>query len=111
MLDVAEEAQTRLFDDLDIVTEVICPVKLYPFDLSVVLDSVRSSRRLLVLEEGHAFAGWGGEVIARITEAAPGLLKFIKRINMPDCPIPCSGTLEKEMLPHVEDVLEAVGNI
>lgn len=111
MLDVAEEAQTRLFDELDIVAEVICPVKLYPFDLSAVLDSVRSSRRLLVIEEGHAFAGWGGEVIARITEAAPGLLKFIKRINTPDCPIPCSGTLEKEMLPHVEDVLEAVGNI
>ncbi len=72
---------------------------------------MRGSRRLLVIEEGHAFAGWGGEVIARTTEATPGLLIFIRRINMPDCPIPCAGTLEKEMLPGVEDVLEAVRSI
>lgn len=111
MLDAAEEAQVRLFDELDTVAEVICPVKLYPFDLSAVLESVCSSRRLLVIEEGHAFAGWGGEVIARITEAEPGLLEYAGRINMPDCPIPCSGVLEKEMLPGTEDVIEAVRNM
>ena len=111
MLDVAGEAQVRLFDELDIVAEIICPTVLYPFDPSAVLESVRGSRRLLVIEEGHGFAGWGGEIIAGITETEPGLLKYAGRINMPDCPIPCSGTLEKEMLPGVDDVIEAVRNI
>lgn len=105
MLEAAREAQIRLFDELDIVSEVICPTKLYPFDLSAVLQSVERTHRLLVIEEGHAFAGWGGEVIAGITEAAPGLLDYARRINMPDCPIPCSGVLEKEMLPGVEDIV------
>ena len=108
---MAGEAQVRLFDELDIVAEIICPTVLYPFDPSAVLESVRGSRRLLVIEEGHGFAGWGGEIIAGITETEPGLLKYAGRINMPDCPIPCSGTLEKEMLPGVDDVIEAVRNI
>lgn len=109
MLEAAEEAQIRIFDELDMVAEVICPTKLYPFDISALLQSVAVSRRLIVIEEGHAFAGWGGEIISRITETAPGLIKYVRRINMPDCPIPCSGVLEKELLPGVEDIIDAAG--
>lgn len=108
MLEVAEEAQFRLFDECDIISEVICPTQLYPFDVSAVLESVRASERLLVIEEGHGFAGWGSEVIAKISEAFPGILKYVRRINMPDCPIPCCGTLEKKMLPDADKVIKAV---
>ena len=111
MLDIAEESQMRLFDEFDIIAEIICPVMLYPLDLSAAIESIRKSHRLLVIEEGHAFAGWSSEVIAAVSESEPGLIKWAGRINMPDCPIPCSGTLEKEMLPSVERVIETVRDI
>ncbi len=108
MLEIAEEAQNRLFEEHDIISEVICPSCLYPMDISPIVESVTVSERLLVLEEGHGFASWGSEVISSITETAPGILKNVLRVNMPDCPIPCSGELEKEMLPNADTVIENV---
>lgn len=106
MLNVAEEAQIKLFEEYDIIVEVVCPTLIYPLNVTPVLDSVNDSRRLLIVEEGNAFAGWGSEVIAQIMEEAPGILTSVKRLNMPECPIPCCGLLEKKLLPNVESIIE-----
>ena len=108
MLELAEEAQIKLFDEHDVIAEIICPTQLYPMNISAVLESVELSNRILVIEEGHGFAAWGSEVITTVSEILPMTLKCIKRVNMPDCPIPCSGELEKKMLPNVAVVMNAV---
>lgn len=106
MLGVAEEAQLKLFDEYEINAEIICPSQIYPYDESTAIESVRKSHRLLIIEEGYAFAAWGSEVITKIMEREPGIIEKVQRINMAECPIPCCGPLEKQMLPNVDKVLE-----
>ncbi len=107
MLDVAEDAQEKLFDEYDIIAEVICPTLLYPFHVETVTDSVRRSGRLLIVEEGNSFAAWGSEAVTEVMEAAPGALKAVRRLGMFECPIPCCGPLEKQLLPNVGSLIEA----
>ncbi len=108
MLELAEETQLKVCDDYGINAEIICPTGLYPMNLQPVYDSVRKTGRLIIIEEGHGFAAWGGEVIAMLNEEDPACLKYVKRVNMPDCSIPCSGNLEKELLPNIDRTVEAV---
>ena len=105
MLEFAEEAQQKLFEEHDIISEVVCPTQLYPLNTLPILDSV-SSGHVLIVEEGNGFAGWGSEVITQIAETAPNALKTVKRLNMLECPIPCCGPLEKELLPNTKSIIE-----
>ena len=107
MLEFAEEAQQYLFEDYDIISEVVCPTQLYPFNVSSVLPSVQASNgHILIVEEGNAFAAWGSEVVTQIMEAEAGLLKSVQRLNMLECPIPCCGPLEKQLLPNTKTIIE-----
>jgi 2-oxoisovalerate dehydrogenase E1 component len=107
-LQTAEKVQIEAFDNYEIVTEIICPVCLYPMDIQAIVDSLRHSGKLLIIEEGYSFAGWGSEVIARIIEYNPSLLKDVRRVSMPEYPIPCCGPLETQMLPNTDNVLSAL---
>jgi 2-oxoisovalerate dehydrogenase E1 component len=99
MLPDVEKAMDVLFHEHEIVCEVICPMRLYPLDLSPILESVWRSRRLLLVEEGTGFAAFGAEVAAQILEQAPGAVEALGRIGAPNHPIPSCGPLEKQILP------------
>ena len=107
MLTDVEKVLAILFDDVELACEVICPVQLYPFNLGPTLESVRKSGRLLIVEEGIGFAAFGSEVIARLMEAAPGVLRQVRRLSSPEHPIPSAGPLEKALLPGVAHVQQA----
>ena len=111
MLPEAEKAVDRLFEEREIVAEVICPTQLYPFDPRPVAESVARSGRLLVVEEGLAFAALGAEAIAQIIERAPGALKKVRRLASPTHPIPSCGPLEKAVLPGAEHIVAAAGEM
>ena len=106
MLEIAEDAQIKLFDEYDIITEIVCPTQIYPFNVDAVLDAVKRSGRLLIVEEGNAFAAWGSEVVTEIIEEIPSELEKVRRLNMIECPIPCCGPLEKELLPNVDSLVK-----
>jgi 2-oxoisovalerate dehydrogenase E1 component len=108
MLADVEKAVDRLFEEHDVICEVICPVRLYPLNLWPVLESVKTTRRLLVVEEGHGFAAFGSEVVAQIQELAPGTLKRSRRLFAPAAPIPACKPLELAMLPGEAHVIRAV---
>ena len=48
----------------------------------------------------------GGEVITEIMEEEPGVLQSVRRLNMLECPIPCCGPLEKQLLPNTKTIIE-----
>jgi len=107
MLEEAERAVEHLFDVHDIVAEIICPLRLYPLDIDPVLDSVRDSGRLLIVEEGQGFCGFGAEVIAAIQEQEPALISRTSRLNATPHPIPSCKPLELEILPATNSILAA----
>ncbi|MBI5241009.1 MAG: pyruvate dehydrogenase [Elusimicrobia bacterium] len=105
MLPEAEAALEALFEEHELLCELVCPMRLYPFNVSPVLDSVRRTGRLFVVEEGQAFAALGSEVIARVAESAPGVLKAAARLAAARHPIPAAPELEAEVLPGAKHIV------
>jgi pyruvate/2-oxoglutarate/acetoin dehydrogenase E1 component len=86
-------------------------VQLYPLDPWPVVESVRRTGRLLVVEEGLSFAAFGAETIAQILESAPGAIRRVKRVASPRHPIPSCGPLEKALLPGPAHIVAAAKEI
>ncbi len=107
MLPDAEKAVDTLFEEYDIIAEIICPIQLYPLNPWPVIESVQHSGRLIVVEEGHNFAAFGSEVISQMMLHSPGALKKLERVGPPLHPIPSCGPLEKALLPGVSHIVEA----
>ena len=103
----ALEAAERLEQD-QISVEVIDLRTLRPIDTETVLASVRKTCRLVVVEEGPLTGGWGGEVLARITEQGLGYLDDAWRLATPNTPIPYSPPLEDAFLPGPEQIVSDI---
>jgi pyruvate/2-oxoglutarate/acetoin dehydrogenase E1 component len=84
--------------------EVIDLRTLRPFDIDTVLESVRKTGRIVVVEEGPLTGGWAGEVLASVTEHALGYLDDAWRIATSNTPVPYSPPLEDAFLPGPERI-------
>lgn len=85
---VALEAARQLAER-GIEAEVIDPRTIVPLDRDAILESVRRTGRLVVVDESHLTCGFGAEVLAFTVERAlRGLKAAPIRISPPDIPIP-----------------------
>jgi pyruvate/2-oxoglutarate/acetoin dehydrogenase E1 component len=105
---LASQAATALANE-GINAEVIDLRVLNPFDPSVVVDSVRKTGRLLVVDGSWRTCGMSAEVIASSFERlSPGDWRASpSRITLPDAPAPTSRVLEKIYYPDVDCVVGA----
>jgi 2-oxoisovalerate dehydrogenase E1 component len=110
MLPEAERAADRLFEEHDIVAEIICPVQLYPLNLWPIMESVRQSGHLFIVEEGLGFAAFSAEVIAQLCERAPGVLQKVCRLASKGHPIPASREMENDSLPTTVSIVGTVAD-
>jgi 2-oxoisovalerate dehydrogenase E1 component len=106
MLPDVEKATDRLFEEHEIVAEIICPIRIYPLSLAPVLESVKTSGRLLVVEEGQGFCGFGAEVLAGVHQAWPGGRWIARRLSAAPHPLPSCKPAELRCLPGVESIVE-----
>ena len=109
---LSEKAAAILSND-GIKVEVIDLRILNPFDSSIIIESVKKTGHLLVVDSGTLSAGFSAEVIASICEAINpnALIKPPKRLTLPDAPAPTSHVLEREYYVKVSDVVEAVKSL
>src|SRR5690606_9040155 len=78
---------------------------LVPWDRTTVLDSVRRTGRLVVVEEAPESGGWGSEIVAAVTrELFDELHAAPFRITAPDVPVPYTATLEARYLPRADEI-------
>lgn len=75
-----------------------------PLDVATVAASVRSTGRLLAVEESPGAAGWGAELLARIAEEELDSLEEVRRLTGPPTPIPYAPNLEAAWVPSVDAV-------
>jgi len=107
-LDVAEKMAKQ--DGVDL--EVIDLRSLVPLDTETVLSSVARTGRLLVVDEDYQSFGLSGEIAARVAETDPGLLRApLRRVAVPDVPIPYARSLEQAVLPTPERIEAAVHDL
>jgi 2-oxoisovalerate dehydrogenase E1 component beta subunit len=106
MVYVAQEAAERLASE-GISAEIVDLRTLLPLDEETVLASVRKTSRAIVLHEDTLTGGFGGEIVARISEKIFDCLDApVVRIAAPDTPIPYSPPLEDAFLPNAEKVVD-----
>ena len=108
MAQVAENAAKQLSSEDGVEAEVIDPRTLRPLDLNTILESVRKTNRVVVVEEGWPHGGVGANVAALIQEQAFDYLDApIQRVTGADVPMPYSKRLEQAAIPHEEHVIKA----
>jgi pyruvate dehydrogenase E1 component beta subunit len=93
-----------------ISVEVIDLRTLVPLDREAVLRSVRKTGRLLVADEDYLGFGLTGEIAAIVAENLDTVhLKApVKRVAVPNVPIPYSRPLEQFVIPQVDSLVVAV---
>jgi pyruvate/2-oxoglutarate/acetoin dehydrogenase E1 component len=102
----------RAAEELDDDIEVLDLRTLCPLDRETILASARRTGKVLVAHEATQSCGVGAEVAALISEHAfEDLDAPVRRLTAPDVPIPFSPTLEQAVLPQLEDMKEACGEL
>jgi len=103
----ALDAADSLAED-GIDAEVVDLRTLVPLDRETILESVRKTGTLVVVDEDYRSYGVTGEVVATVTDEALAHLDAVERVAMPDIPIPYARPLETETQPQAADIEAAV---
>ncbi len=81
-------------------------------DHNTILESVKKTNRLVVLEEAWPFASVASEITYRVQDEAFDYLDApIKRITTADTPAPYSPVLLEAWIPNHNDVIKAVKEV
>ena len=108
MVPKAVEA-TRKLADAGVAADLFDLRSIWPWDETAIVDSVRRTRRLLVVHEAVEVGGFGAEVIATVVDrVGPAGLIAAKRLGAPRIPIPFSPPLESEIRVTPEKIVRAV---
>ena len=102
-LDAIEE----LFMEHEISLHLINPFKIYPFNISVILDFLNPTIPVFIIEEGTVGGSWCSEIISLIN------LNIDEKINCysvcsNDEIIPSSRHLEEIMLVNKDDIRNSI---
>jgi 2-oxoisovalerate dehydrogenase E1 component len=105
----AEKAIDKLFDEHELVGEIICPMQIYPLNIGPIVESVKRSNRLLVVEEGQGFCGFGAEVLASVHQELPvGTPLQSRRLSALPHGLASSKNAEAESLPGADSILATI---
>lgn len=92
--------------------EVINLRSVRPIDYDCVINSVKKTNRLVVVEEAWPLASISAEIAYKVqSEAFDYLDAPVLRIVCADVPLPYSPVLIKEALPNAEKVIKAVKDV
>jgi acetoin:2,6-dichlorophenolindophenol oxidoreductase subunit beta len=101
-------AAERAMED-GVSVEVVDPRTLLPLDEQTLVDSVKKTNRCVVAHEAVTRMGFGAEVAAVIQHDAFDWLDApVERVGARFTPIPFAPVMESFIVPHSDDVLEAI---
>lgn len=92
--------------------EIVDLRTLKPMDTEIILNSVRKTHRAVILHEACVTGGIGGEIAALIADRGFDCLDApVKRVGVPDVPIPYAKSLENAILPTREKLIACVRSV
>ena len=95
-----------------IAVELIDPRTVAPLDVDTILQSVRKTGRLLIVDEAFAPCGIGAEIAAQVADRGFDELDApIRRLNGAHTPTPYSPPLEKAVIPNPETIAQAIRDL
>ena len=98
--------------DEGIDSEVIDLRTIRPMDYNTILESVKKTNRLIILEESWPFGNISTEITFQVQSQIFDYLDApIEKINTADTPAPYSPVLLAEWLPNYNDVIKTVKKV
>ena len=111
MVDVALAAAAELAKE-GVEVEIIDPRSLVPMDYDLILESVKKTGRLVIVQEACRRGGVGAEIAAFVAENAFDYLDApIVRAAGLNLPIPYNIHLQELCIPRPEDVITAIKKV
>jgi acetoin:2,6-dichlorophenolindophenol oxidoreductase subunit beta len=109
---LAREA-AQILKNKNISAEVVDIRVLNPLDASLIINSVKKTKNLLVVDCGWTSGGFSAEIITKVVEqlSVKCLNSPPVRIALPNSPAPTSRKLEKNYYTKTEDLVKAVKKI
>jgi acetoin:2,6-dichlorophenolindophenol oxidoreductase subunit beta len=102
-------AAAREAEKEGVSVEVVDPRTLQPLDEGTIVDSVKKTNRCVTAHEAVTRMGFGAEVAAVVQHQAFDWLDApIERVGARFVPLPFAPVMEQYVVPHAEDVLEAI---
>ena len=96
----------------DIDVEIVDLRTIRPLDIETILESVKKTGRLVIVEESFPVASIASEVGYRVQRHAFDYLDApIRRLCQSDTPFAFSTTLIEEALPQVADIVRTVKEV
>ncbi len=101
--------QALTYFDKDTITFFETPF-LKPLNIKPIIESVKHTKRLLVIEEGHGTtAAW---LLKHIVENLPkGVLEQAKTLHFPSLPHPYNKEIENRLIPTVERIQQTIESL
>lgn len=97
----------EILEKQGINVEIIDPRTLVPLDIETINNSVRKTKRLVIVEESTG--GIGAEISAKVYEKCFRYLKFpVKRVSGSYGLIPFNSKLERRMIPDENKIIKAI---
>ncbi|MDU3189260.1 MAG: alpha-ketoacid dehydrogenase subunit beta [Streptococcus mitis] len=93
-----------------ISVEIVDPRTLVPLDKDIIINSVKKTGKVVLVNDAHKTSGYIGEISAIISEseAFDYLDAPIRRCAGEDVPMPYAQNLENAMIPTVESIKDAI---
>jgi len=99
----------EILADIGIQAEVIDPISLVPLDTDTIVQSVRRTGRLLVVDNAWTTCGASAEIVARVVEQAQnGKPIQVRRMGYAPTTCPTTPVLEQEFYPDPAKIAQAV---
>lgn len=95
-----------------ITCDLIDPRTTSPLDEELILESVRQTGRLVVVDEGNPRCGFAADIAAIVAHKAFDSLKApIVPVTAPHCPVPFARELESLYLPDPARIEQAIRSV
>ena len=108
---VADETALEM-EKNNVSVEIIDLMSVRPIDYQTIIDSVKKTNRLVIVEEAWPLASISSEISHFIQRNAFDYLDApIHRITNRDLPLPYAPTLIDEILPNVKRTIEAINAV
>ncbi len=102
----------RYLEDLGLAAEVIDPIWLAPLDIGTIVESVRKTGRLCVVDNGWTTCGASAEIVAQVLEQLQGVRDIrVQRLGFAPVTCPTSPSLEAEFYPDARRIAAACNDL
>jgi len=106
MLPIAEAVAQRLEREEELQVEIVAPSLLAPMPKGTLIRHLLPRRRVVIVEESHQEYGIAAEIAACLAERR--FAGELLRIGTPPVPIASARSLERQIIPDEEAIVERI---